>query len=622
MKTESSNLPQQPLEHPPESGVKKTDYSGKSSAGKTALKELLTPVQSRIYIGQLFAALSGIAAIWPYIVLNRLGELLLPAIPGANIDNAAVTAQIQQLLTAFAVQISLYFISLLITHLADVKLRGYLQQRILTHLGTAPLSWFSQNASGRVRKVLQADTKTLHTLVAHKPVEITAAVVTPLTLMVYAFVINSWLGLLSIATVPLYLLAQMWMMRGVGEKTVEMDEHLSETSARGVEFVDGIEVVKSFGRTGKAHKAFSSAATNFADFYWDWCLPLIKGSALSIAIISAPVVMLISLGGGALLISAGAASLPQVLVCSLISLVIPLTLDVITNTTWSYQMAGAAALRLVELTQVNTLTAAHLSDTAGSDTTEHADNEPGTIIFDSVSYSYNAEASQKALDGVSLRLTPGTVTALVGPSGSGKSTLATMLTRFQDPDTGRVLIGGKDIRTMPEKELYQQVAFVLQRAQILRTSIRENIRLAVPDASDEKIIHAAQQAQIWDDIAALPLGLDSVIGQDTNLSGGQQQRIVIARALLNDAPILILDEATANTDPDCAAEIQKALNTLARGRTVLVIGHTAGVVAGADQICVMEHGTITACGTAEELAHNPYWRSLNDDAAGTLHQKG
>lgn len=616
-------------------------YAQKARVSREALNELLAPVQKRIYAGQAIAALSGIAAIWPYIVLTRLGDLLLPAAGGANIPADRVWAQVQELFAAFGLQIGLYFVALMITHLADVHLKTHLQQRILTHLGHAPLSWFSSTSSGRVRKALQGDTTTIHTLIAHKPVEVTAAVVTPLALLVYSFTLNPWLGLLTIATLPLYLLGQMWMTRGMGEKTAHMDDYLAETSARTVEFVDGIEVVKSFGKTGAAHAAFAQAARRFADFYWDWCGPLLKGSSLSTAVISVPVVMLVSLGGGALMVQGNHASTSQVMVCALIALVIPLSLDVITNTTWSYQMAGNAALRLVDLTRVRELQAppesADSADAGAAGTSE----ELTGVRFEGISYSYRTEApaispapalseapsspgedgsgatpsAVKALDGVTLSLAPGTVTALVGPSGSGKSTLATMLARFQDPDEGRVLIDGMDVRAMSEEQLYRTVAFVLQRAQILRASIRDNIRLAVPDADDERVIEAARRAQIWEDIRELPNGLDSVIGKDTNLSGGQKQRIVIARALLTDAPILILDEATANTDPDCAAQIQRALTELTRDRTVLVIGHTAQVVAGADQICIMEGGRITARGTAEELAEHPYWRSLSGGEA-------
>lgn len=629
-------------EKPPKQPSGSQNYAQKARVSREALNKLLAPVQKRIYAGQAIAALSGIAAIWPYIVLTRLGDLLLPAVGGASIPADRVWAQVQELFAAFGLQIGLYFVALMITHLADVHLKTHLQQRILTHLGRAPLSWFSSTSSGRVRKALQGDTTTIHTLIAHKPVEVTAAVVTPLALLVYSFTLNPWLGLLTIATLPLYLLGQMWMTRGMGEKTAHMDDYLAETSARAVEFVDGIEVVKSFGKTGAAHAAFAQAARRFADFYWDWCGPLLKGSSLSTAVISVPVVMLVSLGGGALMVQYNYASTSQVMVCALIALVIPLSLDVITNTAWSYQMAGNAALRLVDLTRVRELQAPPESADSADAGVPGTSEERTGVHFEGISYSYRTEAPVlsaapsssgddgsaatssvvNALDGVTLSLAPGTVTALVGPSGSGKSTLATMLARFQDPDKGCVLIDGTDVRAMSEEQLYRSVAFVLQRAQILRASIRDNIRLAVPDADDERVIEAARRAQIWEDIRELPNGLDSVIGEDTNLSGGQKQRIVIARALLTNAPILILDEATANTDPDCAAQIQRALTELTRDRTVLVIGHTAQVVAGADQICIMEGGRITARGTAEELAEHPYWRSLSGGEASRFVAEG
>lgn len=344
-------------ENPPKQPSGSQNYAQKARVSREALNELLAPVQKRIYAGQAIAALSGIAAIWPYIVLTRLGDLLLPAVGGASIPADRVWVQVQELFAAFGLQIGLYFVALMITHLADVHLKTHLQQRILIHLGRAPLSWFSSTSSGRVRKALQGDTTTIHTLIAHKPVEVTAAVVTPLALLVYSFTLNPWLGLLTIATLPLYLLGQMWMTRGMGEKTAHMDDYLAETSARAVEFVDGIEVVKSFGKTGAAHAAFAQAARRFADFYWDWCGPLLKGSSLSTAVISVPVVMLVSLGGGALMVQCNYASTSQVMVCALIALVIPLSLDVITNTAWSYQMAGNAALRLVDLTRVRELQA-------------------------------------------------------------------------------------------------------------------------------------------------------------------------------------------------------------------------------------------------------------------------
>ena len=213
------------------------------------------------------------------------------------------------------------------------------------------------------------------------------------------------------------------------------------------------------------------------------------------------------------------------------------------------------------------------------------------VRVDDVEYSYG---QTKALKGVSLTLEPGTVTALLGPSGSGKSTLATLIARFDDPDSGSISIGGVDLREMSQETLFSTVSFVLQDAQLLKASVRDNIALGKPDASIEEVREAARVARIDDVVMALPGGYDTVIGGDTALSGGQEQRIAIARAVLLDTPVLILDEATAMADPESEAEIQQALTALARGKTVLVIAHRPGSIRGADQIVVLEGGRVRA----------------------------
>ena len=481
-------------------------------------------------------------------------------------------------------------------------MRNALQDRIIARIGKAPLSWFSESSTGRVRKAIQDDTVQVHTLVAHAPVEQTAAMGLPIVLVVYAFVIDWRLGLLSIATFPLYAFLQWLMMRDMGVKTAEMDDKMGDVSARAIELTEGIHVVKNFGQTGKAHRRFTEACEDFADFYWRWCGPLIRLSSMSVAVISVATLMAINLGVGLLLVRGGWVSVPEVLTCCLIALVLPRTIEVLGNMAWSYQQAGNAALRIREVLATEQIAYPEVGAPIPTDL---------TVSFDAVSYAYHTDNGEiPALSDVSLTLKPGTVTALVGPSGSGKSTLATMLARFRDPDAGAVRIGGVDLREFAVGDLYRLVAFVLQDPYMQRRSIRDIITLARPDASDEDVRAAAKAARILSDIEALPAGFDTIVGEDTDFSGGQKQRLSIARAVLADAPILVLDEATAATDPDCEAEIQAALAALAADRTVLAIGHHAESVAGADQICVMESGRITAAGTAEELADQPYWARL------------
>jgi ATP-binding cassette subfamily B protein len=569
------------------------DHREKDRVGREALNEMLRPIRGRLLTGRILGALSSIVGIAPYVALVELGRALLPAATGGTIDTEHVRAITLLLVTGFSVQVALVAVALLVTQFADLRLGAMLRDGIIDRIARAPLSWFDENSSGRVRKAVQDDTKALHTLVAHAPVEQTIAVATPLALAAYAFVIDWRLGLLAIAAVPLYLIIQGLYMVGMGEKTAEMDTRLADVSAAVVEFADGIAVVKAFGRTGEAHGRYVRAAEAFGRFYLGWVGPMMRGAAISEAVVSVPVLMLLNIGVGSLLVRSGAVTAADVIATAMIALVLPATMQTIGNTTWAYQTAGAAAVRLRRLLETEEL-----------GTLVGGSPEPAAtalaVRFDHVSFAYGTGDGPLAVDSVDLELPIGTVTALTGRSGSGKSTLALLLARFHDPTAGRVLIRGRDLREIPPDELYRTVSFVLQEPQLLRASIRDNVRLAVPDAPDDVIWAQLEKACVADEVRALPHGLDTVFGDEADLSGGQKQRLQIARALLADAPVLILDEATSATDPDSEAEIQRALSSLAEGRTVLVIAHRPESVCGADQVIRLDQGRITRTLTGAE----------------------
>ena len=575
-----------------------TDDKRKSVAGQAAMRRLSAPVRTRLRVSQVLVVVSAVLAVAPYVALAQLGDVLLDAYhAGTTPDPDRVWHVVMVLVSAYSTRLGLYFVALLVTHLADLSLRDRLRRDIVARLSHVPLSWFTASTSGRVRKAVQDDTTTVHTVIAHGPVEMLNAVVSPLALLVYAFWIDWRLALLALVTVVLYILTYSLTLRGMNEKTVEMDRRLAEVSSSMVEFVSGIFVVKAFGRVGRAHTAYLHAADGFSSFYRAWALPLISISCLSFTWVSVPVVLLVNLGGGALLLHAGVVTLPQVLVTTLIALVLPGAIITVASISWSYQMAGAAALRLCEILDVPVLPQAARPRVP----------ESARVEIDHVSFSYGRTL---ALDDVTLTLEPGTVTALLGPSGSGKSTLATLIARFSDPDTGAVRIGGVDLREMEEQTLYDTVSFVLQDAQLLSASVRDNIALGRPGANLEEVRSAARVAQIDDVIMALPHGYDTVIGRETSLSGGQEQRVAIARAVLADNPVLLLDEATAMADPESEAEIQRALSALVRGRTVLVIAHRPGAVRGADRIVVMDRGRVVAAGHHEEIVDEPHYQAL------------
>ena len=585
------------------SDVQIDDPRAAHKAGQKAFKELTSPIRMAMTVAQILGVLYGALAVAPYVILVQLGEVLLAAArSGVSPERGEVINLLMWLIGAFGMRHGIYFVALSVTHFADVRFGHLVRMRMVKVLASAPLAWFTSTNSGAVRKAIQDDTHDVHTVIAHAPVESAAAVSAPLSLLIYSFIIDWRLGLLSIATLPIYALINAWMMRDMGEKTAEMDRYLTRVSATMVEFVSGISVVKAFGTVGRAHERFSHAAEDFARFYVAWCGPLLKGSALGQAAVSPSMILLISTAGGSALAATGIVSPVQVITCALIALVIPAAIEVLGSTVWSYQIAGAAALRIVDLLSVAPLPADGSEEPAGAD-----------VEVDKVSFSYG---STRALDEVSLTVPEGTVTALIGPSGSGKSTLATLVARFADPDQGSVRIGGVDVRAIAPDVLYRHVSFVLQDPQLLDISVRENIALGRPDAKDEAIWAAATAARIDDYVRSLPRGLDSVIGEDAHPSGGQAQRIAIARALLVDAPILVLDEATAFTDPEAEAEIQAALTRLVQGKTVLVIAHRAASIIGVDQIAILEAGRLIARGTPDELADHPYLRELSAPGKG------
>ena len=589
----------------------KASRQKRSREGQAAIKRLGAPVRTRLRIGQVLVLLSGILAVAPYLALVRLGDILLDAYnAGAAPDPQRVRTVVMMLISAYSTRLLLYMVALIITHMADLSLRDQMRRDIVQRISRAPLAWFTASTSGRIRKAVQDDTTTVHTVIAHGPVEQLNAIVTPLALVACAFWIDWRLALLALSTLLLYVLTYSFSMRGMNEKTVEMDRKLAAVSSTMVEFVSGIGVVKAFGRVGRAHAAYLNAADDFSDFYRAWAMPLVTMTCLSFTWVSVPVLLLVNLGGGALLISAGLVTLPEVLATTLIALVLPGALLTIASISWSYQMAGAAALRLCEVIDTPVLPTAE----------ESRRPERARVEIDRVSFSYG---DTLAVDEASLTLEPGTVTALLGPSGSGKSTLATLIARFADPDSGAVRVGGVDLRDMDEETLYSTVSFVLQDAQLLGATVRENIALGRPDADLEQVRDAARVAHVDEEIMALPDGYDTVLGRDTALSGGQEQRIAIARAVLLDTPVLLLDEATAMADPESEAEIQEALSALVAGRTVLVIAHRPAAVRGAHRIAVMERGRVVAAGSHEELLDEPHYRALlrqsgalDDDAPG------
>ncbi len=583
----------------------------KDKAGRKAFQRLIRPISLELTIARILAFISAVLSVGPYIALVWLAEALLGQGGAQGSNEGEVKSALTLLIGLFVARLVVYLVALTVSHFADVKLRHLLQRQIARRLSQAPLSWFSRTNSGQVRKAVQDDTAEIHAVVAHAPVDSTVAIVSPLALLAYVFYLNWMLGILAIITLPVYLGLMAFTMRGMGEKTAEMDTRLGHVSATMVEFVTGISVVKAFGQTGKAHARYDRATKDFHKFYLAWCGPMLRISAMSYVAISTSVLVLVNLGLGSLLIRSGHAQATDLIPTTIVALAIPQAFETLANLAWSLQIAGSAALRVQ-----NILNIPQISQDAASAAGLPEGIKGQSVDFVDVSYSYGAH---KAVDHVSLHLEAGTTTALIGPSGSGKTTLATLLARFSDPDEGCIRIGGVDLRHWPAETLYRHVGFVLQDPQILSLSIRDNVALGKEDASDEEIWQALESAQVADEIRALAHGLDTIYGVDTHLSGGQCQRLAIARALLLNTPVLILDEATAFADPESEAQIQQALSALVHNpqhpKTVLVIAHRPASVRHVDQVVIMENGKISAKGIPQEVSEEPLYMALWEGSA-------
>lgn len=549
-----------------------------------SLNQVRRPVAGRIRLACVLSALGALAGLAPFVGLVELTDALL----ATPIDRERVAVVAVLIVGGLVLRGGLMSAALTITHIADVRLQAILRRRMIAHLGRVPLGWFAQNSSGRLRKTAMGDVDALHQLVAHQAVEVTAAAVTPLGALAYLVILDWRLALLAIATIPLYIAAYAWMERGSNEVMRKLDESNARLGSALVEFISGIAVVKAFGRARKAHAAYRQAATEYTDFFAAWVQPMNRIEALAGLMVSAPVVGLIAVAGGAWFVSQGWVSAGEAVACVLLACVIPVAIEPLGFAAMNQRGAKAAAQRIYELLQVPVLPAPKSPQRPSGHGVEYR----------TVRFAYDGH---EVLHGVSFTCEPGSVTALVGPSGSGKSTLATLLPRFHDVTGGAIHIGGVDIRDVDPAELYRLVGFVLQDVQLLGGSIRDNVALSRPQATDSEIADACRAAMIHDRITALPRGYDSVVGQDVRLSGGEAQRISIARALLADTPILVLDEATAFADPESEAAIQDALSRLVGGRTVLVIAHRLATITSADQIVVLDRGQVVETGTHTEL---------------------
>lgn len=575
-----------------------------------ARKEILAPVSGMLTVASLLVAVASVCTVVPFLLIVAACRELSES----PVDTERVWWLFGAAVVVLIVRALLQAVALTWSHAVDAGYQLTLRRLLADKLTRVPLGWFGERSSGEVKTYLRDDVEALHYLVAHARLEFVGALVVPLVTLGYLFTVDWRLTLvLLIPLIAYFVLFGKIMDRDGRDRLAVYTRWERRTSEATIEFVDGIQVVRAFGQAGKAHTEFQSAVDGQVQAARRMKMPIIRVQSASDIVVMPVFVMLIVVVGGLAFVGLDWVNPLDLLPFLLVGLGIGSSLLGLGYGSQALRAGGAAALRLHELQQTPEL------DTAPTTSTGPA-SQAGVVRFDGVEFAYRT--GHDVLRGVDLELHPGTITALVGPSGSGKSTLAKLLPRFYDVGAGRITIDGRDIREFTSEDLYRTVGFVFQDVRLIRGSIRENLLLARPDADDAAIERASRAAQIHDRIMALPRGYDSEIGVDASLSGGEAQRLSIARALLADTPVLVLDEATAFADPESEAAVQDALAALVAGRTVLVIAHRLHTITGVDRILVLENGTLVEQGTHTELraAGGLYQRlwEINEAALGTL----
>ncbi|MEV6105053.1 ABC transporter ATP-binding protein [Streptomyces sp. NPDC051940] len=529
-------------------------------------------------------ALAGLA---PLLAVVELGRTLLAPGPA---DHGHVRTVVAVGAAGLLVRLLFTAASSGVGHLLDTRVQLALRRRLAAGLGRVPIGWLARRRSGELAKLVGEDVSAVHPFIAHTPGEMVSAFVVPVVSLVYLFTVDWRLTLITLVPVLLAVALVPLMMTPTRlREQKEFDAAMGRISASVVEFVQGIAVVKAFGGADRAHREFRSAVDDFTRSFYAMVRGLSGVAAGMQVALSPPFVLLAVLTGGAYRITGGGLAPADLLPFLLLGLGLTAPVAALGHGFDDLQAARRAVGRIRDV----------LAEPALPEPARPVAPQGHRVELRDVRFGY--EAGREVLRGVDLVLEPGTVTAVVGPSGSGKSTLVQLLPRFFDPDHGSVLLGGVDLREVGSGELYRRVSFVFQDVRLLRASIADNIALAVPHADPDAVVRAAKLANIHDRILELPRGYDAVIGEDARLSGGEAQRISIARALLADAPVLVLDEATAFADPQTEAAVREALMDTRGERTTLVIAHRMETIADADTVVMLRDGEIAERGTPAEL---------------------
>lgn len=540
----------------------------------------------------IFSAVSAWIALVPFYYIWRVIKEVLDVAP--HYENAGNLANYGWHAVGFSIlSMFLYICGLLCSHLSAFHVQAGIRSQLMHHIMTLPMGFMDSDGSGKIRKIVNESSEATETYLAHQLPDQAGAIATPVGLLVLLLMFDWRLGLLSlIPVVAAFLIMGSMMGQQMKDKMAEYQNALEEMSSEAVEYVRGIPVVKTFGQSVFSFKRFRQSIEN----YEKWTIAYTKELRLPMIFytmtINAVFAVLIAFTFYVVKGGESGTFLLNLMFYIIITPIITVTLNKVMYASENQMIVEDALTRIDSILEKKPLTEA-----AGK-----TDPKDMSITFENVSFRYE-DATKDALHNIDLEIREGEHVAFVGPSGGGKSTLASLIARFFDTTEGHIRIGGVDVRDIPSKKLMDMVSFVFQDSKLLMMSIYENVRMGRKDATREEVMEALKNAQCEDIIEKLPDGIDTVIGaKGTYVSGGEAQRLSIARAMLKNAPILILDEATAFADPDNEAKVQQAFSKLSAGKTVIMIAHRLSSVVDADRICVLKDGEIVEAGTHRELS--------------------
>ena len=551
------------------------------------------PFRITILLSAVFSAFSAVINLKAYLCVYGVAKVLIQSSGNFGaLDLAAMKALGMQAVWYVCMGFGIYGMALLCSHISAYNTVARIRTQLIRHLGTLPLGYHILHPSGKQRKIIEKNTDNLETLIAHNIPDYVQPLVLPIAFLVFMFRYDWRLSLICLVPILIGFILLFSMLKGESSGFIEQVQKSGEDiSNAATEYVRGIAVVKTFGQTASSFRRYQRSVKDYADFMTKYAFSMENAFSLYTTIVNA--VFLFLIPGGIVLYNLGGGAEKTIMTFAFFAVLIPLVASILTklmHSSSNLMLADASFTAIEEM----------LAEKPLAETKKLPVPQNGEICLNHVSFQY--EAGVKALDDVSLTIRPGTVTALVGESGGGKSTVANLIARFWDVSEGSVTVGGVEVRELDYADWMKHISIVFQDTNLFKMSVAENVAMYKPGASREEIMEALRQAQCEDILEKLPDGVDSVIGaRGVYLSGGEMQRIALARAILKDAPIVLLDEATAFADAENEYLIQRALDILLHGKTVLMIAHRLQTIVHADQIIVMQRGGIAEQGTHEEL---------------------